>query len=209
MSPADEHLAALLAPHKVALLAIERQAQLLMTEAIAAAEPGQALRVARRYLKAVQISVGKLSYNHASSELAIYGIETPDKPTLTDGYIKKLLGDLKTSLADPYLTDTQKAQRAGLAAVSAANRYYTETQQAVYAAAFDAGYGVEKVWTTTKTAPTPPCAHCAALDGTVVGVDALFTPPAGLTPYTDLDGPPAHPNCRCRIVPRITTPQAA
>jgi SPP1 gp7 family putative phage head morphogenesis protein len=199
----QDQLDALLAPHKVALLAIESQSQQLMQEAVAVGTTTLDMtRITKRYLKAIQITVGKLSYRHASQELALYDIDAPDKPVLTDDYIKKLLGDLKSTFDDPNLSPEEKARRAGLAAVSAANRYYTEMQQAMYDSAAEAGYQVEKVWRTQEDEKV--CPYCGALDGKTVAIDALFDPPLDLKPYATFVGPPAHINCRCRLIPQIT-----
>lgn len=204
---AAEALNALLAPHKTALLAIERQGQII----ISAAVMGQSdnvlgmFRETKKTIKAVQIVASKLSYSHISKELTLLGIDDiPKMPKVGSAYLSKLNRDLRRSLKSDDLTPLQKAQRAGLAAVSAANRAYTDMQLAVYAAVEKAGGGhIEKVWTTNKHAATPPCAYCTALDGTVVALADEFEPPAGLKPYTDLHGPPAHANCRCRLIPRI------
>jgi SPP1 gp7 family putative phage head morphogenesis protein len=75
----------------------------------------------------------------------------------------------------------------------------TETSRASNRAALE-GYrqsGVvrRKVWMTAPGC----CDECAALDGTVIGLDEEFFD----TDYESGDGPPLHPNCRCAVAPEI------
>lgn len=203
---AAEALGRLLAPHKTALLAIERQAQSIIEEAVLGQPTVLGMfRETKKTIKAVQIVSAKLSYSHIRQELQLLGIiDIPKMPKIDSAYLSKLNLDLRRALKNPDLTPQQKAQRAGLAAVSAANRAYTDMQLEMYRlAAEQASVKIEKVWTANFSQPTPPCAHCVKLHGTVVGIEDEFPVPKGLKPYTDLNGPPAHPNCRCRLIPRI------
>lgn len=196
----------LLAPHKIALLAIENQANKLTTDSVLnSADAAERMKVTRTHLKAVQVVAAKLAFKHAVLEFALQDIEITDKPPLDNSYIQKLFSDLKVTFDNPEIPDAEKARRAGLAAVSAANRTYTDTQLAVYAAVAEKHKNrvVEKVWTTNKEMGTAPCPFCTALDGTVVAIEQEFPLPAGLNLYRDLQGPPAHPNCRCRITSRL------
>lgn len=202
---AAEILRSLLSPHKVALLAIERQAHALIIEAVmGAGSVIDMFRESRKTIKAVQIVAANLSYSHISQELNFLGFNAPKKPKLTGEYLNRLNRDLRRSLKDPNLTQAQKAQRAGLAAVAAANRAYTDMQLAMYRAIDADGIRIEKVWTTNKTAPTPPCSKCMELDGTVVEINQEFPIPIGINAYVDLQGPPLHPSCRCRLIPRLS-----
>jgi HK97 family phage portal protein len=84
---------------------------------------------------------------------------------------------------------------------------HTETMRAVNAAAVESyrRAGVKyKVWVADPDA----CPYCAAMDGTVVGVDDdyfkvgdTYHPNGAERPmtisYEDVSGPPLHPNCRC------------
>jgi hypothetical protein len=63
---------------------------------------------------------------------------------------------------------------------------------------------VTKTWQVTSV---KPCPACAALDGTTLPAGHEFdhtatTKPQARTPgvYHDLQSPPRHPNCRCRLV---------
>jgi len=85
----------------------------------------------------------------------------------------------------------------------------TETIRAANAGALEsykqAGI-TRKVWIADGDA----CPYCAGLDGTVISIDEPFLeqgtkyqPDGAKTPlsidYEDVDGPPAHPNCRCAV----------
>lgn len=89
----------------------------------------------------------------------------------------------------------------------------TETIRAANAGAI-ASYkqaGVtKKVWLADDDA----CPYCAGLDGTVVGIDDNFLdqdetyqPDGAEKPmtvdYDDVNGPPAHPNCRCAVSAQV------
>lgn len=196
----------LLAPHKIALLAIENQANKLTTERVLrASTAAEKIKISKNQIKAVQIVAAKLAFKHATKEFALQNIEIGEMPLLDNSYIVKLNKDLKASLEDSDLSDAEKARRAGLAAVSAANRTYTDMQIAVYTQVAEKYKNrvIEKVWTTNKEIGSAPCPYCTKLDGTVVAIEKEFPLPAGLKPYQDLQGPPAHPNCRCRLISRL------
>jgi hypothetical protein len=69
------------------------------------------------------------------------------------------------------------------------------------------GVTVRKVW-VTRFRPTT-CRTCAALHGTVRNLSEPFPTTAHMGPgnppnvYIDLNHPPRHPNCGCRVVPFI------
>ncbi len=92
------------------------------------------------------------------------------------------------------------------AATVAVNRGYTDAQAAVIDAYMTAHPSVpmRKQWAATAA---DPCPSCRALHGTVLPVGEEFDPyvasSAKWTPpkvWRDLQGPPRHPNCRCRLI---------
>lgn len=197
-------LALLLQPHKTALLAIEKQSDELMKEKITAlAFSDKKVKAAEIILKATWQVSSDLAYGHAVKEFKLLGVTPiPDKPKLDQSFNKKLMEDLTPTLNDTMLPAEQRAQRAGLAAVSSANRAYTEMQLAMYAA-IENDYEIQKVWVTNQNAATPPCKFCMRLHNQAVAIDKPFPVPRGLGVYYDLQGPGAHPNCRCRLTVRV------
>lgn len=116
--------------------------------------------------------------------------------------------------SDPADAADRAVRRLGVrvyaAATVAVNRGYTEGQLAAHTTlAADAGYlGRVKRWEVTSDTP---CPACAALHGSELGVDEPFDADAGSSGrwtaprvYRDLQGPPRHPNCRCRLVLGLT-----
>lgn len=197
-------LAALLQPHKVALLAIEHQSAELMKEKVSAAPDTTKLKVARIILKASSTVSSKLAFNHASKEFKLLGIEPlPSKmPKVDFSYNDKLLGDLKKSLQDKDLTNDVKAYRASLAALAAANRSYTDMQLAMYHLIPD-NYEIQKVWVANFNAGSQPCIGCTKLHNTSIPIDQEFKVPNGYKAYSDLQGPGLHIGCRCRLSVRV------
>lgn len=97
------------------------------------------------------------------------------------------------------------SSRAAASASVAVNRGYTEQQLAAYSALAKAypNLVIKKVWTANFTNNTP-CPTCAALHGTAISITEVFVEKQsfGLNPpkiYQDLQGPPRHPNCKCRL----------
>lgn len=96
------------------------------------------------------------------------------------------------------------SNRARAAGSVVASRAYTEAQlthmQEIQEA--NPGVAIRKVWVTSFGANT--CGTCAALHGTVLDLDVEYDhgqsfttkPPAV---YQDLNGPPRHPSCNCRV----------
>lgn len=91
----------------------------------------------------------------------------------------------------------------------AMQKAYSEAEEASYAkAAAEEGAVIKKMWVTRFGPGT--CLTCAALHGTIRTLGEAFpdmvTFGTGLPPkpYGLLNGPPRHPNCRCRLVPFIT-----
>lgn len=95
----------------------------------------------------------------------------------------------------------------------ASNRAYSEAQIESYIgsqSALDAeGQGtrrIRKVWITAFRPTT--CGTCASLHGTVVDIEVQFDHAQSFAPkapkvYMDLQAPPRHPNCGCRLVPFV------
>jgi hypothetical protein len=87
----------------------------------------------------------------------------------------------------------------------AVHRGFSDAQATLYAevAATHPGMVITKRWQVTSA---NPCPACAALDGTVLPLEAVFDAAATTDPntsppgvYRDLLVPPRHPNCRCRL----------
>lgn len=95
-------------------------------------------------------------------------------------------------------------QRAAAAASTATHKGSTDAEQAIYTEYQNTTGtpGLMKRWRTTSATP---CGMCAALNNTMVGVNAEFdhnatTTDKDLRPvWRTLHGPPRHPNCRCQI----------
>ncbi len=96
--------------------------------------------------------------------------------------------------------------RARSAVSVAVNRGYTDAQAVVIDAYMTAHPSVpmRKQWVATAA---DPCPSCRALNGTILPVDAEFDPYVAASDkwrppkvWRDLQGPPRHPNCRCRLL---------
>jgi hypothetical protein len=201
-TPVSRRLSALLVPHKVALLAIERQAAGRARESVESARTVQrTVAEVARDLRAVHLVSARLAARHAISELRLLGLDVPDEvPRPGVDYLNQLSQDVRPALLAPdfYLSPEEKSRRAALAAVSAANRVYRE------AARRNPGYEIRKMWVTNTRAGTPVCPLCLALNGKIARLDTEFRyGPRQTQPYVDLQGPPRHPFCRCRLVPRL------
>lgn len=147
-------------------------------------------------------------------KLAIDQSELPDwKPServfLTE-YLKQLLSDVRRNLRDYKVSDRgEVARRRAVLRIQhsagvGAERGYTDAVVAAYKELDGYGYVVRKIWLNSED--SLPCAECLALHGTQVGVDEDFpvvTEKAHV--YINLQGPPRHPNCRCRVCVIITT----
>jgi SPP1 gp7 family putative phage head morphogenesis protein len=97
--------------------------------------------------------------------------------SLTDTYIEQKIAERARTIAR---TETMRALNAG--------------ERATWEAAIDEGLMDEteqREWIITPDDRL--CDVCEAMDGKIVGVDEDFTLPTGET----VEGPPAHPNCRC------------
>lgn len=104
---------------------------------------------------------------------------------------------------------TRLSGRLVAAGTVAVNRGYTDAQLSLYSDYATTHTGtVAKRWKVTSA---NPCAACAALDGSTVIISQPFDHTATVDPlaanpgvYRDLQGPPRHPNCRCRLVADTT-----
>lgn len=90
-------------------------------------------------------------------------------------------------------------------AVVAVHQGYTDAELAIFREfeAINPYVGIRKEWLVQSASP---CHHCAALDGTQILVTGTFDPAASTdkdaltVPWpTSRQGPPRHPNCRCRL----------
>lgn len=126
---------------------------------------------------------------------------TPDTRVFLTPYLQSLLEDVRRNLRD-YKADSNELSRRRavlrhkLSAAVAARRGYTDALLAAFHDLSDVGLQVRKVWRARPDA----CPVCLKLNGTSVLIDHEFAPGAGYTPYIDLQGPPAHPRCRCYLL---------
>lgn len=90
------------------------------------------------------------------------------------------------------------------AAAFAVHRGFTDAQLALYEEYKQVNpyVALNKRWQVTAN---DPCPVCQALDGAVVAIDAEFDRGDALGVHRDLQGPPRHPNCRCRLSLEIGT----
>lgn len=170
-------------------------------------------------------AASRLAYAHTKTEL---GPDSPDGiPELGDT-LNTLLRDVdlmfghaqtdfqnlvtvrfdpadRSAVGDDILNaDGALSLRSQAAAGAAVHKGANDTLQAVYAQyQMDTGQpGLMKRWRTTSN---KPCGMCRALNGTLVGVNAEFDHTATTNDkdfrnvWRNLDGPPRHPNCRCRL----------
>lgn len=121
--------------------------------------------------------------NKAVAEAVAGWIETPGAT----------LGDLIAQLDDLMAFDIQRAQTI---AVTEVTRAYTQGNLATGREVEKLGFFTyRKKWNTNNDEIVQECPICWPLHNqTVDGIDAEFDTEAG-----PLDGPPAHPRCRCWI----------
>jgi hypothetical protein len=117
-------------------------------------------------------------------------------------YLQDLLKDVRRNLRD---VKSGAATRAGAisrikhSAGVAAQRGYTDQIISSYTELEDFGMRTRKYWVANFTDNTP-CPACYRLHGTSVGLKETFraeTSEPGV--YRDLQGPPRHPNCKCKL----------
>lgn len=159
---------------------------------------------------------------HARRELAALGLDVPSVslPESTP-YLDSVKADLARAADDSLGTLASEGipadvlqrgvgdlkNRLQVASTVLTNRGYTDAAQAVYRAAQAKNLvQLDKVWVTNFTPTT--CPICASLHGTAIPMGMEFPDHDGeggrhVSVYRDLQGPPRHPNCRCRVVPRI------
>jgi hypothetical protein len=170
-------------------------------------------------------AASRTAFGHARDEL---GDDAPDSiPELGDN-LDRILADVDTmvghaqtdfqttvsthydpadpaAIADTILdSDTTLKLRAQSATTAAVHAGSNDTLQAVYndLQLNGADPGLMKRWRVTSATP---CEMCAALDGTLVGINAEFDHNAGddtrayRRVWRNLTAPPRHPNCRCQL----------
>ena len=98
------------------------------------------------------------------------------------------LGDLARAL-----TPTFGPIRAEMIAATEVTRAYAEANGMVWRRLGEQGIIFKREWRTARDERV--CPVCGPLDGVIVGLEEKF--PGGLA------GPPAHPRCRCWVVPKV------
>lgn len=176
-------------------------------------------------------AAGQIAYTKTRTELGTTNLPETLPPVgdnldriLAD--IDTMIGHARTDLQNLIATNYNPDDKAGLADLTLnadrglANRAQAAAGAAVHTGANDAltalfnAYqnttgipGLMKRWRVTAS---DPCGMCAALDGTVVGINAEFDYNATLNDkdyrrvWRNLSGPPRHPNCRCQLELVIT-----
>ena len=139
-------------------------------------------------------------FGHAQTDLqnaiaaAFDGIQGPDAQSARLLAIKQAV----------TMAGARLANRAAAAAGTAVQQGATDAQQAIYSE-FQSRIGIPglmKRWVVTSITP---CGMCAALDGTMVGINAQFDHNATVSEkdyrpvWRNLLAPPRHPNCRCQV----------
>lgn len=124
-------------------------------------------------------------------------------PVFNNEYLQSLLSDVRRNLRT-YKADPTSQRRAllnvQLSASVAAERGFTDQTVSGYTELKDFGYKLLKIWVADYTTGEP-CAVCDSLNGETISVDEHFPSPHGTGKvYINLQGPPRHPRCRCRIV---------
>lgn len=125
------------------------------------------------------------------------------RAALTDG---GLTGDTLQAKVDAYAKKLLR-QRAEMIARTETIAAANAGQQAAWDAAVEAGLldpeDTGRIW--QAAADTRVCPICDALDGQIVGLHEPFITIEGEA----IDGPPAHPNCRCSVSLTFDRRQAA
>lgn len=126
---------------------------------------------------------------------------------ITD-YLDDLLKDVRRNLRAykaGTMTEAQAIYRMGHSAGVAAQRGYTDQLIASYSELEDFGLRLRKYWVANFVDNTP-CPACVRLHGTSVGIHEAFrAETAEPSVYRDLQGPPRHPQCKCKIFIFITS----
>jgi len=148
-------------------------------------------------------SIGRI-LGAAESGFNIPELDTTDAATqnVRRAFANERLAELRktTDLEARKLSNSASA-----GASVAANNSYSQAQLRAYAAAgAENGVVIRKVWVTNFSPTT--CGTCASLHGTVVDIEQGFDPlqtfaAKPLPVYHNLQTPPRHPHCHCRIMP--------
>lgn len=127
-------------------------------------------------------------------------------------YLQDLLKDVRSNLRDyksEVLTREQAISRISHGAGVASQRGYTDQIISAYTELEDFGLRIEKYWVANFVDNTP-CPSCTKLHGTSVGLRESFEPFSPETKvYRDLQGPPRHPRCKCRLQMFVITLESA
>lgn len=102
------------------------------------------------------------------------------------------------------LSGNRLRQRAQAAAVVGVHSGANDMLNALYQQ-YQSQTGIPGLMKRWRVTASDPCGMCAALDGTLVGVNAEFDHNATTNDkdlrrvWRNLSGPPRHPNCRCQL----------
>ena len=140
------------------------------------------------------------AFGHAQSDIANTVSTAYDGVTGTAAAPARVL-TTNAALREPLRRLDLRVQAA---ATTAAYRGARDTELALYAqyAAAHPNLPIRKTW---RVGAADPCPMCDALDGSTVNLDTEFdhtasTDETKLRPvWRDLQGPPRHPHCRCRL----------
>jgi hypothetical protein len=128
----------------------------------------------------------------------------PDTRVFLTPYLRELVAGVQRNLReykkDPNELSRRRAiLRHKLGASVAAHRGYTDAVLTAFHDLTAAGLVVKKVWRANFINNTP-CTFCAKLHNTMLDLHEAFDPGGGFEPYIDLQGPPAHPRCKCYVL---------
>jgi hypothetical protein len=159
----------------------------------------QSLQVAKAAARDAWMSAHLVGSRHAGAELRTLGMKSPQPVSPDESeYLQAIYRSLEEMWALP---STERELRARFAAQVATHRGYNVGAAETY------DRQVMRVWSTSFGPNT--CDSCASLHGSVAQMGGQFSD-MGRPVFQDLETPPRHPNCRCRIVPitevEINTP---
>lgn len=155
-------------------------------------------------------SIIRSSYRASAAVAAQHLVSQSDLPnwtpvaTFSNDYLQSLLSDVRRNLRDykagePGSAATRRAiLNIQLSASVAAERGYTDQITDGAKQLRDFGYQLKKTWAADYD-DNEPCSQCDDLNGTVIEYDSQF-PHHSAKVYINLQGPPAHPRCHCRVV---------
>lgn len=157
-----------------------------------------------KMIRAVYHTSAAVARAHLSNEIALQGWQPPMEKRATS-YLRSLLDDAQNAMRDYLrspkddLTRRRVLMRVGHSAGVASQRGYTDATLRSAASLDKAGHVLRKVWVAQFVNNTP-CPECRRLHGTEVGPTEQFDAGPSSRVYRDLNGPPRHPRCRCKIV---------